>query len=320
MARPLRLALAGGLYHVTARGNERKAIARDDTDRARFVDTLAAMVDQYRVRCHAWVLMGNHYHLLLETPTPNLSVALRHLNGVYTQGFNRRHRRVGHLFQGRFKAILVEKEAYLLELCRYVVLNPVRADMVQEPAAYLWSSYRATAGLAAVPGWLTVEWVLEQFGQQKRAAQARYQQFVMEGIRQPSAPWERVVGQIYLGGEAFVRRAQRASERMADTEIPRQQRQPLWHSAEEVLQRVASHYGVAPADLVTSTRRPSEARQVALYGLRWWAGEGLTAIARRMGVSYSAVSRRVTAVAERLREDPQFRRRVERVVDVKLKT
>ncbi len=129
MTRPLRLAFAGGIYHVTARGNELKAIVRDDTDWARFVDTLASMVDQYRVRYHAWILMGNHYHLILETSTPNLSVSLRYLNGVYTQRFNRRHQRVGHLFQGRFKAILVEKEAYLLELCRYVILNPVRAGM-----------------------------------------------------------------------------------------------------------------------------------------------------------------------------------------------
>jgi REP element-mobilizing transposase RayT len=146
MARPLRLAFAGGVYHVTARGNERKPIVRDDADRARFVDTLAAMVEQYGVLCHAWVLMDNHYHLLLETPTPNLSRAVRHLNGIYTQSFNRRHRRVGHLFQGRFKAIVVDKESHLLELCRYVVLNPVRAGVVKTPSAYPWSSYRATAG------------------------------------------------------------------------------------------------------------------------------------------------------------------------------
>ena len=113
-----------------------------DGDRARFVDTLAAMVDGYRVRCHAWVLMDNHYHLLIETPSPNLSLALQHLNGVYTQAFNRRHRRVGHLFQGRFKAIVVEKDAYLLELCRYVVLNPVRADVVTDPAAYAYCIYQ----------------------------------------------------------------------------------------------------------------------------------------------------------------------------------
>lgn len=320
MARPLRLAFAGGVYHVTARGNERKPIVRDDADRARFVATLAAMVEQYGVLCHAWVLMDNHYHLLLETPTPNLSLALRHLNGVYTQGFNRRHRRVGHLFQGRFKAIIVEKEAYLIELCRYVVLNPVRAGAVKDPAGYRWSSYRPTAGLTAAPGWLTVDWLLGQFGETRRTAQAKYRQFVAEGIRQPPAPWEEVVGQIYLGDATFIRRAQRASQRMADPEIPRQQRQPRWQAPEVVLQRVARGYGVTVADLVGPTRRPSEARQVALYGLRRWAGESLPAVARRMGMTYSAVSRRVSAVAQRLVKARSFRTRVENVSDVKVKT
>lgn len=153
--------------------------------------------------------MDNHYHLLVETPSPNLSHALRHLNGVYTQAFNRQHARVGHLFQGRFKAIVVEKEAYLLELCRYVVLNPARAGVVRDPAAYPWSSYRATAGLAAAPGWLMVDWGLDQFSQMRGAAQAKYRQFVAEGIRQPTRPWERVVGLVYLGRAAFIRRVQR---------------------------------------------------------------------------------------------------------------
>ena len=320
MARPLRLTFAGGVYHVTARGNERKAIVRDDVDRARFVDTLATVVKHYRVVCHAWVLMDNHYHLLLETPTPNLSLALRYLNGVYTQSFNRRHRRVGHLFQGRFKAIIVEKEIYLLELCRYVVLNPVRAGLVIDPSRYPWSSFRATAGLATTPAWLTVDWLLEHFGGTRRTAQGKYRQFVTEGIRQPPMPWEHLVGQIYLGDEAFIRRAQRANRRIADPEIPRQQRQPAWQSPQAVLQRVARSYRLAPADLITPTRRPSEARQVALYGLRRWAGDGLTAIARRMGVSYSAVSRRVSAVAQRLATDSRFRKHVEAVSNVKIKT
>jgi REP element-mobilizing transposase RayT len=321
MARPLRLAFPGGVYHVTARGNERKAIVRDETDRARFVDTLAAMVDRYRVRCHAWVLMDNHYHLLLETPSPNLSLALRHLNGVYTQTFNRRHRRVGHLFQGRFKAIVVEKEAYLLELCRYVILNPVRAGMVRHPQAYPWSSYRATAGVAAAPTWLTVDWVLEQFGQRRGAAQAKYRQFVAEGVQQPTRPWEQVVGQVYLGSERFVREVQRyGARRVTDAEIPRAQRQPCWLSPEMVLERVAQRYGVGLPELVRPTRRPSEARAVAFYGLRRWAGESLPAVARRMGVTYSAVSRRVSAVERRLAEDRRWRARLAMLPVVKVKT
>ena len=133
MARPLRIAYPGAVYHVTSRGNTRKRIVRDDQDRERFIWTLADMVEQYGVLCHIWVLMNNHYHLLMETPHANLSPAIRHLNGVYTQAFNRRHGRAGHLFQGRFKAILVERESYLLELCRYVVLNPVRSNLVDHP-------------------------------------------------------------------------------------------------------------------------------------------------------------------------------------------
>jgi len=321
MARPLRLVFAGGVYHVTARGNERKAIVRDDADRARFVDTLAAMVDCYRVRCHAWVLMHNHYHLLLETPSPNLSEALRHLNGVYTQAFNRRHRRVGHLFQGRFNAIVVEKETYLLKLCRYVVLNPVRAGVVTDPGGYPWSSYRATAGLTAAPPWLTVDWLLEQFGRTSRVAQAKYREFVAEGGQPAGPPWEHVVGQVYLGGEAFIRRVQRyGRSRWAESEIPRTQRHPCWLRPERALQRVAQHYGVGVADLMRPTRRPSEARQVALYGLRRWAGESLPAIARLMGVTYSAVSRRVSAIDRRMGKDRRWRARVMELQDGKVKT
>ncbi len=152
MARPLRISYPGTVYHVTARGNDRQAIVRDKADRQRFVRTLADMIEHYQVCCHAWVLMENHYHLVLEAPQANLSQAIRHLNGVYTQAFNRGHQRVGHLFQGRFKAIPVEKETYLLELCRYVVLNPVRAGLVPHPRAWRWSSYRATAGEQTVRG------------------------------------------------------------------------------------------------------------------------------------------------------------------------
>ena len=142
MARPLRIEFPGALYHVTSRGNARQRVFRDDEDRETFLATLAWVVARFRWRCHAYCLMDNHIHLLIDTPQPNLSRGMRQLNGVYTQRFNRRHRRVGHLFQGRFQAILVEKEGYLLELARYIVLNPVRAKMVKTPERYPWSSYR----------------------------------------------------------------------------------------------------------------------------------------------------------------------------------
>lgn len=131
MARPLRLDHAGAVWHVTSRGNERRESLRDERDRERFLELVGDIAGNLRWRVHAFVLMGNHFHLLLETPEPNLSRGMRQLNGIYSQWFNRRHRRVGHLMQDRFKAILVEKQSHLLELARYVVLNPVRAGLVQ---------------------------------------------------------------------------------------------------------------------------------------------------------------------------------------------
>lgn len=307
MARPLRVVYPGAVYHVTARGNERKAIVRDDRDRQRFVATLAQMVAQYRVICHAWVVMDNHYHLLLETPEANLSRAIRHLNGVYTQAFNRRHQRVGHLFQGRFKAILLEKDAHLLELCRYVVLNPVYARLVRHPRAWGWSSYRVTAGEEPTPAWLTVEWLLRQWGQGREPARRAYRQFVEQGIKRTERPWEQVQGQIYLGGREFLRTVQRYITAGADPEIPRRQRQPGVPRWGELLERVARAYGHRVAEVLRPTRRPSEARQVGVYLARRVAGLDLKTIGAQFGMSYAGVSRRVGAVAKRLSKDASFR-------------
>jgi putative transposase len=311
MSRPLRLQYPGALYHVTARGNARQAIVRDDTDRQRFVATVATMVEQYQVVCHAWVLMNNHYHLLLETPRANLSQALRHLNGVYTQAFNRRHRRVGHLFQGRYKAIIVEQEAYLLELCRYVVLNPVRAQMVAQPQAWPWSSYRATAGEAEVPPWLMVDWVLGQFARTRGRAHRAYQQFVAEGQTRSVAPWEQVQGQIYLGSEDFLQQVQQRVGREPRAEIPLVQQQPGRPTLAAIVGRVAQGYGQREEELRRWTRRPSEARQVAVYAARRIAGRELQRIGHYFGLSYTAVSRRVQAVGMALEHDAIFRQRVE---------
>lgn len=207
MARPLRLDHAGAVWHVTGRGNERREIFGDDGDREWFLTILGRVVKVYRWRVHAYVLMGNHYHLLIETPEATLSRGMRQLNGSYTQSFNRRHDRVGHLLQGRFKAILVEKEAHLLELARYVVLNPVRARMTASAGQWRWSSYRATAGLGPAPAWLETEWSLARFGPRSEAKR-RYRAFVAQGKGSRYAPWEELVAQIYLGGEGFRKKAQ----------------------------------------------------------------------------------------------------------------
>ena len=205
MARPLRIEFPGAIYHVTSRGNARRKIFLNDEDKRSFLSTLAWVVERFGWIFHAYCLMDNHFHLMIETPEPNLSRGMRQLNGVYTQWFNRRHRKVGHLFQGRFKAIVVERDSYLLELCRYVVLNPVRAKMVKLPQDYAWSSYRATIGLETSVSGLSTDWLLGQFAKTKPAARRRYASFVLAGVGQPS-PWEELKGQVLLGSESFVKK------------------------------------------------------------------------------------------------------------------
>ena len=203
MARPLRLEFPGACYHLTARGDRQEPIFEDDTDRLVFLDLLAKETLQQGWILYAFCLMDNHYHLLLETPQPNLVRGMRRLNGVYTQAFNRRHGRVGHVLQGRYKSILVGKDSHLLELCRYVVLNPVRAKMVASVGDWHWSSYLATLGQIACPPWLAAQSVLALFGTPAQAPPA-YAHFVAEGLRQPS-PWDALKGQIYLGTRLFMR-------------------------------------------------------------------------------------------------------------------
>jgi REP element-mobilizing transposase RayT len=157
---------------VTARGDRRESIYEDDADREEFLRLLGDVVGLFNWRCHAWCLMTNHYHLVVETPDANLSKGMRQLNGVFTQWSNRRHRRSGHLFQGRFKAVLVDADSYLLELTRYVVLNPVRAHRVNRAGDWPWSSYRATTGDAEAPAWLETDGLLAQFGSRRSRAVA----------------------------------------------------------------------------------------------------------------------------------------------------
>jgi len=225
MARPLRIEFAGALYHVTARGNARSNIYGDDEDRRQFLALLETVVHRYDWYCHAYCLMDNHYHLLIETGTPSLSKGMKLLNGAYTQYFNRRSSRVGHVFQGRFKAILVQKDGYLLELARYVVLNPVRAQMVRHCKEWPWSSYRATAGMKVAEPWLTTDWILAGFAKTRSVAQRRYCDFVQEGKGQ-SSPWQKLRNQIYLGDEAFVEEMQcQLTPDQSLKDIPKKQKQ-----------------------------------------------------------------------------------------------
>jgi REP element-mobilizing transposase RayT len=227
MARPLRIELAGGLYHVTSRGDRREAIYRDDADRTAWLDLFGEVCGRFNWRCHAYCQMTNHYHLVVETPEANLSKGMRELNGVYTQRTNRRHGLVGHLFQGRFKAVLVERDAYLLALARYVVLNPVRAGMVRAAEDWAWSSYRAMIGQASAPAWLERDWLLGQFGEERARAQAHYADFVRQGIGGASI-WDDLRHQVFLGSAGFAERHRTAAKPLGRLrEVPRAQRRAL---------------------------------------------------------------------------------------------
>lgn len=203
MARPIRIEYPGAVYYITSRGNANRPIFKDDQDRKDFLELLGLLVDRFKWRCHAYCLMNKHYHLLIETPKANLSQGMRQLNGIYTQNFNRRHRRAGHVFQGRFKGILIDKKNYLLDLATHVVLNPVRLRVVNSPVNHKWSSYKATAGIVKAPSFLTTDWILSQFGKQLKTAQEKYKSHVRQAIKKPK-PWAGVRRQVLLGDEKFV--------------------------------------------------------------------------------------------------------------------
>ena len=289
MSRPLRLEYAGALYHVTARGNARRDIFRNDEDRRVFLELLQREIDQQRWRIYAYCLMGNHYHLLVETPEPNLACGMRRFHQVYTQRFNRRHRQVGHVLQGRYKAIVVDKDRYLLELIRYVVLNPVRAKMVKAPAHWPWSSYRATAGLSAAPGWLAVLQVLEHF----HGSHAAYRTFVGQGVGLPSV-WAHLHGQMWLGDEAFRRRMQRRLGGRREPAIPRAQRLPARPDAARALADVARAYGVSHHAVLD--RRNAPEYRCAVYLLRRASNLPLARVAQMAGISVPRVSQIQTEI------------------------
>jgi REP element-mobilizing transposase RayT len=247
MSRPLRLEYPGAWWHILSRGVDREDIFLDDRDRRRFLRVLAVAIPHFRWRLHAYVLMTNHYHLLVETVEPTLSRGMKKIGADYATWFNKRHRRVGYLFQSRFKAHLVDSDEYLLTVARYIVLNPVRAHIVDDALQWPWSSARAMAGCAIVPSWLTTNAILERFHpHDPTAAQTLYRAFIHD-IGSAKSPWRQLVGQIYLGGESFIDRVQKQiGAQHRSTEHPRVQRIVRCATVEEVYDAVRTVTGEAP--------------------------------------------------------------------------
>lgn len=304
MARPLRLDYPGALWHVTARGNERRPIYRDPEDYETFLDVLGRTVARYRWRLYAFVLMPNHYHLLVETPVATLSRGMRQLGSVYTQRFNRRWSRCGHLFQGRFFSLHVEREAHLLELGRYIALNPVRAKLVKRPEDWPWGSYRGLAGLERAPAFLDPGWMRETFHSRRKAPEKAFVDFV----QRPNdyEPWSRVRHQVYLGDEGFCsERLEQARRGAARPGVPASQSRGLGADPEDVRARVIAAAGAAQDD---RRLRNLVALLLRDEALATWADVG-----RVVGLSEEGARSAVRTARAQLAGDPPSRRELDRL-------
>ncbi len=342
MARPIRIEIAGGWYHVTARGNERRAIFRDDHDRQRFVELLAEWVERFGLRLHAWVLMDNHYHLLVETPEANLSRAMQWLAVSYTVWFNRRHGRGGHLFQGRFQAMILEAESAAVEVSRYLHLNPVRvgrlglSQAAREQARqglgrapdpqqvgqrlerlrrYGWSSYRAYVGKQKAPPWLTTAAVLAMLGggRGRSEQQAAYRRYVEAAVREGLAesPWERLEAGVVLGGPRFVERMRRhlRGDAREQPQLRRMQARPSWEQVVAAVERVKGERWEAFRD-----RYGDWGRDLALYVGRRRARLRLRELAAAAGgLDYGSAAGAVQRFGKRLGQDAGLRKLVAKV-------
>jgi len=283
MARPLRIEYPGAFYHVTSRGNEHKDVFKSHKDLEKFLSYVESAVVRYGAIVHTWCLMSNHYHLLLETPSGNLSQIMRHINGAYTTYFNVKRKRAGHLFQGRYKAILVEADAYALELSRYMHLNPVRAGMVATPEQYQWSSYRSYIGQSTTPEWLKTALILGSFGRNTPDAKHTYRRFVEDLLRREyDSPLKATVASTVLGRSEFVREVseRHLGETHSERSIPAVKALALWPSMDEIIMHIKAELG----------DRAELLRKVSIYCCQTYSGSKLKDIGKRFGLSDAAVS------------------------------
>ncbi len=312
MARPLRIEFEGALYHLTGRGNARQRVFADEKDCARFVQLLVESLERYDVALHGYVLMGNHYHLLAETRRANLSRWMHWLTTAYTVYFNRRHRRVGHLFQSRYKSIVVEAEGYCLSLSRYLHLNPVRGKVIgrgnplerrKRLRDWRWSSYRGYAGLARPEPWLSEERVLGEMGGPRQRRRLRYRRFVEEGlVREIENPLEAVKWQAALGREGFLRKlSDRLKVRKEQhREVPSLRKLQPKVEAPAIIACVAKAYRCSKDELLRRGRKGNEARAVAMVLIWDCCGMRLREIGELFdGSGYTAVAQTIARTREK---------------------
>jgi REP-associated tyrosine transposase len=311
MARPLRITFSGAFYHITSRGNERKAVFKSNRDREKFLEYLESATERYNAVIHAFCLMDNHYHLLLETPSGNLPQIMRHINGAYTTYFNVKRARNGHLFQGRYKAILVEKDAYAKELSRYIHLNPVRAKMVEKLEQHPWSSYNYYVGRKDTPEWLNRSFILSYFGDTLPAAQKGYRDFVLSLIDcEYQNPLDDVFGSVLLGSEDFIKFIR---DRFLHGKEPNRNLPAIG----QILTNVSMKTIIGIVETAFGDD-PSLAKNATIYLCRKHTGEKLKTIGTIFGVSDAAVSQVCKRFKHRIGKDLKLKKAIDNI-DKKLR-
>jgi REP-associated tyrosine transposase len=318
MARPLRIAYPNAYYHVTCRGNDRRAIFKDDGDRRLFLEKLKTSLEIYGVKLHAYVLMSNHFHLLVETPKANLAEFMRHFNISYTGSYNRRHKRIGHLYQGRYKAIVVEKDSYLLELSRYVHLNPVRVGPYRNSSQneqlrildkYPWSSLAGYGSTKEKQSWVSYDEVLGQLGYSR----SKYREFISDGLKHGYAtPWDEVKGQSVLGDEEFLKKLK---DRIRKTRSRREQ--PALRvfetiDAGDVLKSVSRYFRITEQELSKKRTLHRDYRAIAMELVHRHTRISQEEIGKRLGnIDYSTVSRERKRLRDKMESDQSIKRSME---------
>ena len=306
MARPLRIEYPGAFYHITARANEGKELFKGKKDRERFLYYLETATHRYRALIHVYCLMSNHYHLLLETPSGNLSQILHHINGAYTGYFNIKHQRSGHLFEGRYRAILVEADTYAKELSRYIHLNPVRGGLVDRAKDYPWSSYRHYIGQAKAPEWLITRFILAYFGQGISDAQKRYRKFIDGKVGEEyDHPLTKTVASTLLGNVDFVRgiKEKYLKNRETGRDLPALRELSDRLSIANIQKEVESVFG--------EDQRLSQ--RAGLYLCHRLSGMKLKEIGAHFGIGESAVSQASRRLVVEIERDTKLRAEVERI-------
>lgn len=308
MRRPLRIQYPGAYYHITSRGNERGNIFRNNRDRDQFLSYLKSAYLRYKAVIHAFCLMNNHYHLFLETPKGNLSQIMRHINGAYTNYFNIRHRRRGHLFQGRYKSIIVEADSYAGELSRYIHLNSVRAGIVDMPDKFKWSSYWYYIGRKKKPQWLTLDFILGYFDDDYADASKKYAEFVKAGIYDKNeSPLEKTVASTILGSDNFI-------EFIKDTYIDRKKRDRNLPALKKLSKSpdIAETYKKVE---MSFSNKAALSKKVTLYLFHTYTDKPLKEIGAFFGIGESAVSDASREFDSILKKNRKLRKQVELVRD-----